>query len=170
MKTCTKCKAEKQESEFSKDKKAKDGLSYHCKACVRARHIECAERISEQKREYRLKNKDAVAAMLRAWSSANLDKRSAYERNRNAMKRSSNGTHTAKDVKGIFESQRGLCATCEVKLFKSGKKKFHVDHIMPLAKGGRNDKYNLQCLCPECNLKKHAKDPADWARENGKLI
>ena len=33
MKTCTKCKIEKQLSDFSKCCAAKDGLQYHCKRC-----------------------------------------------------------------------------------------------------------------------------------------
>ena len=33
MKRCTKCKAEKELKEFSKDKNRKDGLSYRCKGC-----------------------------------------------------------------------------------------------------------------------------------------
>lgn len=35
MKTCTKCKVEKDESEFSKNKNYKDGFEYRCKSCVR---------------------------------------------------------------------------------------------------------------------------------------
>jgi hypothetical protein len=35
MKTCSKCKVEKDEAEFSKNKSKKDGLDYRCKACWR---------------------------------------------------------------------------------------------------------------------------------------
>ena len=34
MKTCSRCKVEKGEAEFSKDKRNEDGLEYHCKACM----------------------------------------------------------------------------------------------------------------------------------------
>jgi 5-methylcytosine-specific restriction endonuclease McrA len=34
----------------------------------------------------------------------------------------------------------------------------HIDHIVPLAKGGKNELDNLQLLCGKCNLKKGAKN------------
>jgi len=45
---------------------------------------------------------------------------------------------------------------------KCGKKvkenDYHVDHIVPLAKGGEEfELNNLELSCPKCNLKKGAK-------------
>jgi HNH endonuclease len=34
---------------------------------------------------------------------------------------------------------------------------FHMDHIVPLAKGGRDEAENLQCLCSDCNQRKGSK-------------
>lgn len=39
--------------------------------------------------------------------------------------------------------------------------RLHADHIVPLARGGRNTMDNMQCLCARCNLSKGAK--AEWA-------
>lgn len=91
-------------------------------------------------------------------------------RNRRARKRNAEGTHTASDIRSIFEKQQGLCANCQIKLSKSGRQRYHVDHIMPLALGGSNWPENLQCLCPSCNLSKGAKHPDEWAAQNGRLI
>ena len=31
---------------------------------------------------------------------------------------------------------------------------YHIDHVVPLSRGGKNDLPNLQLLCPPCNLRK----------------
>jgi 5-methylcytosine-specific restriction endonuclease McrA len=128
------------------------------------------ERDAAKSAAYRSKNRERCAAQRRAYRAANPEKVAESNRNRRAIKRNADGRHTAADVRRIFEHQQGLCANCLCKLFKSGKKKFHVDHIMPLARGGSNDRLNLQCLCPQCNLSKNAKDPIAWAREQGRLL
>ncbi|MFC2680763.1 HNH endonuclease [Limosilactobacillus vaginalis] len=52
----------------------------------------------------------------------------------------------------IYERDKGICAYCGKYLpFDS----FHIDHIIPLAKGGNNEDDNLTVLCPRCNRKKH---------------
>jgi 5-methylcytosine-specific restriction endonuclease McrA len=39
---------------------------------------------------------------------------------------------------------------------------YHVDHIVPIALGGRHELANLQWLEASLNLSKHAKHPDDW--------
>ena len=129
-----------------------------------------AEKIAYRVRVYRNANAEKIADSILAYKKSNPEKRQAINRNRRAREFSAEGKHTAADVLAIFEKQQGLCANCQTKLFKSGKQKYHVDHIMPLALGGSNWPSNLQCLCPFCNLSKGAKHPDDWAAENGRLI
>ena len=200
MKTCSKCKTEKPKAEFYKDARKKDGARASCKTCTAANHVSyraaSREKIRARQSEYYAANREIIAARnalykaenretisacnasyrsanpekYSAWVAANPDKRAVSDRNRRALKRNAEGKHTADDVRAIFTAQRGLCANCQTKLFKSGKKKYHVDHIMPLVLGGSNWPSNLQCLCSACNLSKHAKDPIKWAKENGRLI
>lgn len=128
------------------------------------------EKRTETTRRYYLANVDMIADLQRKYLSKNPLKGAERARNRRARKKLSEGRHTAAEIQEIFNSQRGLCANCECRLLKSGKSKFHVDHIRPLALNGSNDKYNLQCLCPTCNLRKNAKDPMVWAKQNGRLL
>lgn len=128
------------------------------------------EKVAASKEAYKAANPDKCNAAKRAWQIKNPEKRAANKRNRRARTRNSDGSHTAADVRAIFDNQGGLCANCHAKLFKSGKQKFHVDHIMPLALSGSNRPENLQCLCPPCNLSKGAKHPIDFAQSMGKLL
>lgn len=200
MKICKKCKIEKQKTEFYKSKITKDGLRGSCKACAAlyleanrdaiattraAYRAANREAISARDAEYKKANRETIAVWMAGYQksnrekiaarkaehyAANTEKFIAYSRNRRARVRSAEGSHNSADVRAIFEKQQGLCANCETKLFKSGKQKFHVDHIMPLALGGSNWPANLQCLCPACNLSKCAKHPDDWAKEQGRLL
>lgn len=87
-------------------------------------------------------------------------------RNRRAKKRGNGGKHTAADIEELYRKQKGKCANCRVAL----RKKYHVDHVMPICLGGSNGPENLQLLCAPCNQRKSGKDPAEWAQQNGKLF
>lgn len=126
--------------------------------------------VNAKSRKYYLENKEKICEQKKIYRSQNKELVINHNRNARARKRRADGRHTLNEVLAIFDAQRGLCANCETKLFRSGKQKFHVDHIMPLALGGSNWHSNLQCLCKSCNLSKNAKDPIGWAQENGRLI
>ena len=63
------------------------------------------------------------------------------------------GSYTAADVRALMVRQGCACAVCGVMLHGG----YHVDHVIPIAKGGMNVVGNLQLLCPRCNLTKGAK-------------
>lgn len=135
-----------------------------------ARYVNNRDTIRAKSAAYYAANREAINAKQAAYRAANPGKLAEKNRNRRARKISAEGSHSASDIIEIFTAQRGFCANCKAKLFKSGVKKFHVDHIMPLALGGSNWPSNLQCLCPPCNLSKSAKHPDVWAKQQGKLL
>jgi len=102
---------------------------------------------------------------LRTRYQADPERFAQYQRQRRARKQNAEGHHSKEDVQKILLSQSNKCANCYSELVN-----YEIDHIMPLALGGSNWPCNIQILCPSCNKKKSAKDPFDWANENGKLI
>ena len=53
----------------------------------------------------------------------------------------------------------GICYYCG-KVFKPGI--LTMDHIVPLARGGRSTKDNLVACCKECNIRKKTLLPMEW--------
>lgn len=60
MKQCTKCKEWKDESEFAKNSKAKDGLCHRCKACQKEYRKQHKEHMREYCKNYYLENRDTI--------------------------------------------------------------------------------------------------------------
>ena len=85
---------------------------------------------------------------------------------RQRLRKPWDGSVTAESVAAILEAQGGRCAACRSDI-RSG---YHMDHIMPMARGGESTLANLQLLCPRCNSKKGAKDPHAFAKEHGRLF
>lgn len=111
------------------------------------------------------KNKEKRRAIGRAWASRNRDSAKENTAKRRAVIKSS-GVLSKGIVKRLYEIQKGLCVCCKNKLGE----KYHLDHIIPLAKGGTNTDNNVQLLTSECNLKKGAKHPVDYMQQMGFLI
>lgn len=125
------------------------------------------DKVSGESRRYREKHLEKVTARLDAWRKANPDQVRAHANNRRARKLAAGGSYTKADVAAIMKAQSGRCAYCKRKL--EGIER-HVDHIIPLAKGGSNHRRNLQILCRPCNQRKWAKAPEHFAREMGLLL
>lgn len=123
-----------------------------------------ARRESGYNREYYEKNKEKVIAGVKLWIKDNKERRNAYRQKRRA---NGVGTVLPGDIVRIEKAQGCKCAVCRTDLKKSGK---HIDHIIPLAKGGANIPSNVQLLCPTCNRSKGSKDPIDFMQSLGRLL
>lgn len=124
------------------------------------KHIE-ARRATH--RRYLTANRDKVNRRLREYRAANPHKLREWARERKGRRqgRLPRGTIPAK-----FQKQRGQCAICRAVLSKS----YHVDHIVPLARGGPHEPGNLQLLCGSCNVRKSARDPIEHMQSLGFLL
>ncbi len=129
----------------------------------RAKH---PEKVKATQDAWKVKNKEKIQAQQRAWTENNRGKVRLYTRMANARRRSNGLRNPTAVVADLQNRQKGMCAICSVRL----KGKFHIDHIMPLARGGENLPRNLQLLCVPCNLSKRDKHPVDFMQSKGFLI
>lgn len=103
----------------------------------------------------------AAAKYNREYRKANPDRAREWVMRRRVGTKLPYGT-----IPKIRMLQRDRCAMCACDV----SKKYHVDHIFPLSKGGKHEPGNLQILCPTCNVRKWAMLPHEFAQKMGKLI
>lgn len=128
----------------------------------REMNLERALRISQ---DYKKKYPERVKENHEAWCKNHPIEVRTYKRNRKKRVRENGGFHTAKEIADMLISQKHECANSKCK--KSIRDGYHVDHIMPLVLKGRNDRENLQLLCPRCNQTKGGLHPEVWKRTVG---
>lgn len=121
-----------------------------------------------KKREYYLANREKVLTKTRAYAKAHPDpaRKRARKYKRLGIVNSIEGHYTKRDVIAQAARQRGKCFWCDCKLDAD----YHVDHVIPISRGGTNYPSNLVVACPFCNLSKGNKLPHEWQGSNGRLL
>lgn len=182
-KRCIGCRKTLPLDAFGRDKYQIDGLNARCRDCNRQNKYASCERSKDLERTPRrcrkcgvlYKNpidgfhrsrgrfqpvcKSCVAAYHAEYHRRYPEKLKARKARRRAREAGAPGQYTAADVRRQLRAQRGRCYWCGAKLGDD----YHVDHVIPLAKGGSNGPENIVCACGPCNLSKGDKMPADFA-------
>lgn len=198
MKMCPKCEESKPVSLFWRSSQTKDGLYGWCKCCARVKRDRWAknnpdlraastkrakqrnpelfrarkllwlsqnpDKATAQRRSWVERNREGVRAKNARWQAENADKYRLSVR-RAISKRRALGTVPTDIFESLLKLQRGKCTVCRDPLLK-----FHLDHIMPVARGGTNDRHNFQLLCPNCNQRKSARHPVEFMQSRGFLL
>jgi 5-methylcytosine-specific restriction endonuclease McrA len=112
-------------------------------------------------------NKEKARAANAAWYKANPLASRRLRHNKRARKKANGGKLSPGISIKLLSLQRGKCAVCKKSLKKVG---FHLDHIVPLSRGGANADRNIQLTCPTCNIKKGGKDPIQFMQLMGYLL
>jgi len=140
----------------------------------KAREHQRRDRIKhpEKHRAYRQKYRQSLKgrrkSMLYAqhWRIAHPEYARTHAARRRARQRLVGGSYTSADVKRQYTAQKGRCYWCGKKVGDT----YHVDHVIPLDKGGSNGPENIVIACPFCNDSKGAKLPHEWEGSGGKLL
>lgn len=108
-------------------------------------------------------NKERKRNAQRIWNLNNKDKIRTHYQNRKS--RVGGQKISSSDVRKILVLQKGCCAVCKTVLDS-----YEIDHVVPLALGGKHEFSNLQMLCQHCNRTKSAKDPIAFMQSKGYLL
>lgn len=105
-------------------------------------------------RKYRANNLEKAREASRRWERANPHK-VAEKRQRRRAATYKNGVYKVA-ASELLHLYQGNCFYCQVNLAVS------IDHIIPIARGGRHSIGNLVGACKSCNSSKGAKTIMEW--------
>lgn len=146
-------------------------LAYKQTAEYKAKAADYRKRTNTQRlaynQQYKQDHPGHYTKLAREWRRNNPEKAKAIIHKRIARKHAAPGDYTADDVKRMYVEQDGMCAYCGIRIFMDIRKDVHVDHVMPLSRGGSNGSENLLLSCPTCNHSKNAKTVDEWMSIRG---
>ena len=170
MRVCSKCKAEMDLKEFGKAhwcklccKEYRNKNKEKIKAAKKKHYDSNKERILEKCKEDYSKYKDRIKEYNKEYSKKNRDKinnkKRATYRTSPENKLALNGRYRANKTNGTPVSLTKEESNMIREFYKEAKRleketgiKYHVDHIVPLSKGGLHIPQNLQVLTATDNI------------------
>lgn len=193
MKKCGKCKLEKDEIEFNNNKSKKDSLATECKLCKRqqdARYREVsllknpeynkiyqiqyrkenAAQIDAKKKIYIKNNKTAHLKRQHNWYEKNKydikNRISLYKKEHPEQYQMYNNRRIARKKTSIIEifTHQDIINRYGNKCFYCDGLFIHIDHYMPLSRGGTHTLENVRPSCEHCNLTKSNKLPEEFIK------
>jgi 5-methylcytosine-specific restriction endonuclease McrA len=185
-KKCTSCGVNKLLTEFYRNKNFADGLSYKCKLCSKAygqdpvnkdhanqlrrekyakdptkvkasnkrNHINHREQHNENARVYYANHVEQFSAYNKQYRKDNADSITLRnQRRRHSLQQFP--IIQQNEINQLMENYNYQCFYCHIEV-KRGIN-LHLDHKLPLSRGGSHTIDNLVPACQTCNLKKGTK-------------
>lgn len=150
MKTCSRCKQQKELTDFYTCSHTKNGYKCQCKECVketvRNSSRKHSDKVLERNRKYRAKNPNKV----QKWKAKDREVNKSRILADNAGRRAKLKPKLTSEIKQIYALRDFYTAM-------SLGEVFHVDHKMPLSLGGLHKASNLQVIPAIDNLRKSNK-------------
>lgn len=120
-------------------------------------YLENKDYILKRNKDYQVKNKDKVRACRKEWASSKsgkiAKKVSSHLRN-TKMRITNDNTITKTSLALLLSKQNDKCYYCGTHLDFNIKFSVHLDHYIPISKGGAHSIDNVVFSCKMCNLKK----------------
>lgn len=148
-KTCTRCDETKPLDQFVKRAANRDGHTNVCKVCHNAKAYTPEQRAAADRR-FRLAHPERRRAASRQWDRDNPWSKLGRDARRRALK--AGATLGPVDYRQLCASAAD-CYLCGSEL--DGE--VHLDHVVPLARGGAHSAANLRPTHVACNLRKSDK-------------
>lgn len=196
LKACSKCKNSypktKEFFQFSK----RDGFYSQCNVCrkdyvpnelARRKRLlrtdeDYRKKLHKRQKAFHHKNRDKQLQKQRQYASrpeiADLNRKRARQwqinnpvrlraniERRRAWKANAEGFFTDEDINRIMQEQNYKCLYCAYDV----SKKYTIDHLIPLSRGGTNWPVNIGIACRPCNTKKGAKTKEEYLNQIGGL-
>ena len=171
-KECSRCKLLLPLCEFHKDSSKWDGLHGFCKKCTKQENSRTYQKNPEEKRKkvrdyqrktgftskYKSKYKPYNPKYYS--SEQSKTKKRARDLKRRVLKRNADLEYEITDstINKIKAKYENKCAYCG----KDCVREYHIDHKLPLSRGGGNNINNLALSCPTCNWKKNNKTDIEF--------
>ena len=174
LKRCTKCGETKPNTNeyFAFSNKSKGILRPSCKVCDKKHREKNKDKMKEYNKNYYENNKEKMKEYnknyyennkdkIKEYRENNKDKIKGYTHKRRALKLGNGGSYTKAqwlDTLEYFDYKCAYTGECI-------KHSCHVEHIVPISKGGTSYIWNLVPSTASANLSKQNRDMEEWYRE-----
>lgn len=178
-KFCPKCQTTKPRSKFYRNRASLDGYQGYCGVCMnrkkyesiakkkdyylemgrrnqRARRHRAPDAIKAEKRRSYERHRDYILARNQVWFDAHPGKREHFKYMAKLRRRAREYAAFVEEVEPIvvWERDGGVCHICQetVSFYQ-----MHLDHVIPISKGGEHSYANIKASHSDCNQWKHAR-------------
>lgn len=114
------------------------------------------EKDNAHSRAYYQQYRNRILAQNREWRNRNRSKMSLYSRRYRARKRNLPDTLTAEEVQQLLDIGAAIYPG----------EALHLDHIVPVSRGGGTTRANMHAIPAELNMQKHNKMPQDIYKQS----
>lgn len=166
---CRRCLIEKPLCEFSASSRDVEGYATQCKECIsHQQYVVNRDRSLECMRNHYANNKEDYQATMRKWREENMERdRDAHRKwaqenplrvreiHKRRKLRVKNAFVGRVDYDLVIEQYGFICHICNKEIAGFGD--LHMEHVIPLARGGPHSQENLRPSHGVCNLRKHDK-------------